>query len=172
MTYYIGKTPNNQQSDRFFYGIKRDDDSGFLILDKVNLDKSLDTLEIVNLAKVTGELQTFENLQEGVDFFDGRGVDHNLQYDGLNYEQFKWSGDNLYYYVDEEGQLSVRVNTPYNYSEGVTTLAKPSDVLKGDPVDLGLVYSANPLENQVIVDLGRVTDLETTVLAIDEGSIV
>lgn len=172
MTYYIGKTPNNQQVDRFFYGLKRDDDSGFLILDKVNLDKSIDTLEIVNLAAVTGELQQFENLQEGVDFFDGRGVDHNLQYDGLNYEQFKWSGDNLYYYIDAEGQLSVRVNAPYNYSEGVTTLAKPGDVLKGDPVDLGLVYSANPLENQTIVDLGKVTDLEATVLAIDEGSIV
>jgi hypothetical protein len=174
MTYYLGRNLDtyNQREERYFYGLKRDDENGFLVLDKINLDKSLDTLEIADLSKVTGDKQIFENLQEGVDFFEGRAVDHELKYDGLNYEQFKWSEDNLYYFVDAEGQLCVRVNTPYNYSEGVTTLVKPQDVLRGSPIDLGLIMSSNPLENRNIVDLSTVGDNEGTSLAIDAGLIV
>lgn len=174
MTYYLGRGLDgyNKKEERYFYGIKRDDASGFLVLDKVNLDKSLDTLEIADLNRVDGSKPAFENIQEGVDFFEGRAADHELQYDGLNYEQFKWSTDNLYYYVDQEGQLCVRVNTPYNYSEGVTTLVKPQDVLRGSPIDLGFIMSDNPLANRNIVDLSTVGDYEATVLAIDAGTIV
>jgi hypothetical protein len=171
MTYYIGKTVETQDA-RYFYGLRRDDDTGFLILDKINLDKGTDTLELVDLSAVEGNLPEFENLQEGVDFFDGRTVDHELQYDGLNYEQYKWSSDNLYYYVDGSGQLVVRINKPYNYSEGVTTVLAPSEFLRGSPVDLGSVAISNPLENRNILDLGLVTDTEATVTALDAGVIV
>jgi hypothetical protein len=173
MTYYIGRNLDsyNKREERYFYGLKRDDETGFVSIDKVNLDKSLDTLNVVNLDRLTGNHEIFQNLQEGVDFFEGRGVDHELQYDGLNYEQYKWSADDLYYYIDSEGQLSVRINQPYSYPEGVTTILLPSQILLGNPIDLGLVFSSNPLENQNIVDLGFVNDLELTQLAIDLGSI-
>ena len=174
MSYYVGRNLDtySKKEERFFYGIKRDEKDGFLVLDKVNLDKSLDTLEIANLENVSGELPLFENLEEGKDFFEGRGIDHELLYDGLNYEQFKWSTDNLYYYVDADGQLCVRVNTPYNYSEGVTTLVRPEDVLRGATIDLGFITSSNPLENQNLINLSTITDAEATVLAIDAGTIV
>ena len=172
MTYYIGKDPNTLKADRYFYGLKRDDEEGFVVIEKINLDKGIESLDLVDLSKVTGELQPFEYLQEGTDFFDGRSVDHDLQYDGLNYEQFKWSSDNLFYFIDDDGQLCLRITTPYNYSEGVTTLIKPSEFLKGDPVILGFVASTNPLENNSILDLGKITDSETTILALDAGTII
>lgn len=173
MTYYIGRTLDsyNKREERYFYGLKRDDQTGFVTVDKVNLDKSLDTVQLVNLEGLTGSKTVFENLQEGVDFFEGRNVDHELKYDGLNYEQYKWSADDLYYYIDSEGQLTVRINSPYYYPEGVIANLLPQQVLTGNPIDLGLVASSNPLENQNIVDLGFVNDPELTVLAIDLGSI-
>lgn len=173
MSYYIGRNLDsyNKREERYFYGLKRNDDTGFVIIDKVNLDKSLDSLELVNLDGLTGTKTVFENLQEGVDFFEGRSVDHELKYDGLNYEQYKWSTDDLYYYIDSEGQLSVRINKPYYYPEGVTAILLPSQILLGNPIDLGVIFSTNPLENINIVDLGFVNDPELTVLAIDLGSI-
>lgn len=173
MTYYIGRNLDsyNKREERYFYGLKRDDVTGFITIDKVNLDKSLDTIELVNLDNLTGEKTVYENLQEGIDFFEGRSVDHELKYDGLNYEQYKWSSDDLYYYIDSQGQLVVRINSPYNYPEGVIATLLPQDVLTGNPIDLGLVASSNPLENQNLIDLGLVIDNELTILAIDLGSI-
>lgn len=173
MTYYIGRSIDsyNKREERYFYGLRRDDTTGFITVDKVNLDKSLDTVQLVNLEGLTGEGTVFENLQEGIDFFEGRSVDHELKYDGLNYEQYRWSKDDLYYYIDSDGQLTVRINSPYNYPEGVTAYVLPQQVLTGNPIDLGLIASINPLENLNIVDLGLVIDTELTVLAIDLGSI-
>lgn len=172
--YYIGRSLENydKREERYFYGLKRDDDTGFVSIDKVNLDKSLDTLQLVNLRGLTGEGTVFENLQEGIDFFEGRDISHELKYDGLNYEQYKWSADDLYYYIDAEGQLAVRINSPYYYPDGVTTKLLPQQVLTGDPIELGQILGSNPLENQNIVDLGFVNDRELTILAIDAGTIV
>ena len=172
MTYYIGRNLDsyNKREERYFYGLKRNDDDGFVIIDKVNLDKSLDTVQLVNLQGLTGEGTVYDNIQEGIDFFEGRSVDHELKYDGLNYEQYKWSADDLYYYIDAEGQLTVRINKPYLYPDGVTTILLPSQVLLGNPIDLGAL-SGNPLANQNIVDLGLVNDPELPLLTIDLGSI-
>lgn len=173
-TYYIGRNLDNydKREERYFYGLKRDDNTGFVSIDKVNLDKSLDTLQLVNLRGLTGEGNIFENLQEGIDFFEGRDVSHELKYDGLNYEQYKWSSDDLYYYIDAEGQLAVRINSPYYYPDGVTTKILPQQVLlTGESTDLGQIIGSNPLENQNVVDLGSVNDQELTVLAIDLSSI-
>lgn len=174
MTYYIGRSIDNynRREERYFYGLKRDETTGFVIIDKVNLDKSLDTLELVNLQGLTGEGAIYENIEEGVDFFEGRNMDHELKYDGLNYEQYKWSSDDLYYFIDEDGQLTVRINSPYYYPDGVTTILLPSQVLLGNPIDLGQVAGTNPLENQNIVELGTVLDPESAALQIDLGSIV
>ena len=35
---------------------------------------------------------------------------HNLVYENLNYEQFRWDDANLVYYINDEGELVVRVN--------------------------------------------------------------
>ncbi len=42
MTYYIGRNLDsyNKREERYFYGLKRDNETGFITVDKVNLDKS------------------------------------------------------------------------------------------------------------------------------------
>ena len=37
----------------------------------------------------------------------------------LNYEQFKWDNRSVLYYIDDEGQLVLRINEDYTYPTGV-----------------------------------------------------
>jgi hypothetical protein len=54
----------------------------------------------------------YDDWNEGQDFFDGRDVNHDKIYANLKYEQYKWDDINLYYYINDEGELVVRINHP------------------------------------------------------------
>lgn len=172
-TYYLGQTPEEyfNKTEKYFYGVKRDA-QGFLVVTKVNLDTSPDSIDIVDLPSMGNLDQTFDMLEEGVDFFEGVDTDRTDNYVGLNFEQYKWSADDLYYYVDGEGRLCVRVNVPYNYAEGVTQRVAPESILFGSTVDLGTLAGYAPLENTSVIDLGLITDNELTIIPLTMGSIV
>lgn len=113
---YIGFTPDQLLAaveNRFFYGLRRTD-NGELFVGKVDQLKATDTLTI---NKSGDPSQNFENFQEGQDFFEGRNSKHELVYDNLNYEQYRWDDRNISYYVNDNGELVARVNAPYTYDE-------------------------------------------------------
>ena len=171
--YYLGQTPEEffNKNERYFYGIRRDE-NGFLALSKMNMDTSTDAIEVQNL-NLTGEIErTYDGFEDGVDFFDGVDAARNTNFQGLKYEQYKWSADDLYYYVDGQGQLCVRINIPYNYSEGITQYILPEDYFISDTLDLGAISKINPLDNNNIIDLSLISDTEGTIIALDMGSIV
>ena len=117
---YIGQTVANtikSHKDRYFYGLRRTD-AGELYLGKVDLmsANSTDALQINLPGNPTENLPSFAR---GVDFFEGRDVEHTKIYDNLNYEQFRWDSRNILYYIDSEGQLVLRVNEPYTYPVGI-----------------------------------------------------
>ena len=170
--YYLGQTPEEyfNKNERYFYGIKRDA-NGFLVLTKVNMDSSTDSIDIQDLNHIGSLERTFDGFEEGVDYFDGVDAARNESFQGLNFEQYKWSADDLYYYVDGQGQLCVRINVPYNYSEGTTQKILPENFFVSDPLDLGAVTNTNPLDNINLLDLGLIADNEGTIYAIDMGSI-
>ena len=172
-TYYLGQTPEEyfSKTEKYFYGVKRDAD-GFLVVTKVNLDTSTDSIDMADLPNMGDLNQSFDELEEGVDFFDGIAQDRSSNYEGLNFEQYRWSADDLYYYVNSEGQLCVRVNVPYNYAEGVTSSVTPESILVGSLVDLGSIAGYKPLENITIVDLGSIADNELTILPLTMGTVV
>ena len=59
----------------------------------------------------------FEQFEYGIDFFDGRlADDHSRPYPNLYYDQYRWDNKNCYYYLDDTGQLVVRINQAYVYS--------------------------------------------------------
>jgi hypothetical protein len=171
MSNYYAKNAETSKRERFyFYGLNRNDSDGFVTLYKIDINENDGQVPIQTPAiDVTGN-RTFENFEIGVDFFEGRDVEHNLVFDNLICEQYKWDSKNINYFIDDEGNLVARINYPYQYSEGVieyTTLAKffPQDL------NLGSVDQANPLENAVIVDLGSVMDSELPSEIIDLGNI-
>jgi hypothetical protein len=120
MANYIGFTPEQiygAVTNRFFYGLRRTD-QGELFLGKLDQLKNDDSLTINNPGNTE---DNFNNFEEGQDFFEGRDVKHRLVYENLKYEQYKWDNQNIYYYVNSEGELVVRINQGYNYTDTVSS---------------------------------------------------
>ena len=118
MTYYIGNEFNlndllGEGNPRFFYGLRRSDPDAMLYFNKVDQLASTDTITL----NVPGpNADNFENLEYGVDFFDGRlATDHSRPYPNLYFDQYRWDTKNCYYYIDSTGELVVRINQVYTY---------------------------------------------------------
>ena len=63
----------------------------------------------------------YTEFQSGEDFFEGRNPNHVLVFDNLLYEQMRWDDKNIYYYVNAEGEVVLRINTKYEYDNGVSS---------------------------------------------------
>jgi hypothetical protein len=118
-TYYLGTSPTESLGDspQFFYGMRRNDD-GELFLIRSDQLRDFDAVEINNPESV-GE--TFDDFEAGVDYFDGVDVDHDIVYSGLKYTQYKWDDRSIFYYVDSNGNLVMRINKGYNYPDGTSS---------------------------------------------------
>jgi hypothetical protein len=99
--------------NRYFYGLRRTDD-GELFLQKLD---QLSPDDVLTINKPGDPSQNYPNFEEGQDFYEGRDVYHNLVYENLNYEQFRWDDRNLYYYVNDEGELILVVNGTHTYDD-------------------------------------------------------
>ena len=119
MTYYIGNEFNlndvlGEGNPRFFYGLQRTED-GTLYFYKIDQLTDTDTITL----NVPGPNDSnFEQFEYGIDFFDGRlAVDHSRPYPNLVFDQYRWDGKNCYYYINANGELVVRINQVYSYSQ-------------------------------------------------------
>jgi|TARA_B100002019_G_C21274721_1_gene604655 hypothetical protein len=112
--FFTGQSITNVIQDnlgeRYFYGLRRSDE-GELFLGKLDQLSLEDTIQINKEGDVE---DNFTDFDEGVEFFEGRDSAHNLTYKNLNYEQFRWDDANLFYYVNDEGELVVRINQGRN----------------------------------------------------------
>lgn len=116
MTYYVGQVSTvdllGNDNPRFFYGLRRSD-RGTLYFTKVGQLIGSDSVRI-NIAGPAS--QDFEDFEYGVDFFDGRlAEDHSRPYANLNFDQYRWDQRNCYYYINDSGELVIRVNQAYEY---------------------------------------------------------
>lgn len=118
-TYYVGTDPSeiSQQygNARFFYGLRRTDD-GYLYLFK--LDQLAGQGDILQINKIGDDsTKDYQDFAVGEDFFDGRLEDHTVDpaITNLNWEQFRWDSRNLFYYINDDGEFVIRVNTPWPY---------------------------------------------------------
>jgi hypothetical protein len=123
MTYYVGNEYNlsdllGQDNPRYFYGLARTDggiNDGTLYFYKI--DQLSSTASI--MLNVPGpSANNYETFEYGVDFFDGRlATDHSRPYPNLAFDQYRWDNKNCYYYIDSSGELVVRINQVYPYSQ-------------------------------------------------------
>ena len=100
---------------KYFYGIRRTA-SGQLYLSRVN---QLDQNAQIEINVPGDELENFTGYEEGIDFFEGRNVKHEIVYDNLKYEQYRWDNRSLLYYVNDNGELVLRINQKYDYPSGI-----------------------------------------------------
>ena len=117
MTYYIGMDASmsnllGEGNPRYFYALRRDEE-GLLYFAKVDqlTDSGLITINNSGLTQ-----NDFPDFEYGVDFFDGRlEEDHSRPYSNLQWDQFRWDTKNAFYYINENGELIVRINQNYIY---------------------------------------------------------
>lgn len=107
--YYVGQTPEQMlrkhRGGRFFYGMKTDGEN--LYIERLDALNSNDLIVINEIGDdPNADLPRFN---EEEDFFEGRDENHNSRYGNLRYEQWKWSDAPYIYYIDENGELTLRV---------------------------------------------------------------
>jgi len=125
---YVGSEPLQRQTgERYFYALRRDDD-GQLFIAKVDIASPTDSVAI---NKPGGTVDNFPDFQDGADFFEGRNPNHTLVYENLQFEQMRWDDKNIYYFVNEEGEFVLRINTPYTYATGTSSEFKEDQFITG-----------------------------------------
>lgn len=114
--YFFGNTQEQVLGDvpKYFYGLRRTED-GSLFFARIN-QLSGESLTINNPGDVENNYDDFE---AGVDFFEGRNANHEIVYENLKYEQYRWENRNLYYYINDNGELVVRIDQKYTYPTGI-----------------------------------------------------
>ena len=101
-TYYVGTSPDVALGDspNYFYAIRRNDD-GELFL--VRSDQLRDK-DSITINEPGAPNQNFEDLEPGIDYFDGIQANHEPAFDNIKYPQYRWDDRSILYYVDDEGQ--------------------------------------------------------------------
>jgi hypothetical protein len=100
---------------KYFYGIRKTEE-GSIYFAKINQLSNSDTVEI----NVAGPLEdNYEEYEAGIDFYEGRDVNHNIVYANLKYEQYRWDNRSVYYYINDNGELILRINQSYTYPSGI-----------------------------------------------------
>jgi hypothetical protein len=98
-------------NNRYFYGLRRTD-AGELYMVKSDLLRLEDGVQLNRPGNID---ENYNNWSRGEDFFEGRDQQHRKTYPNLVYEQYKWDGRNLFYYVNNEGELVLKVNEAHTY---------------------------------------------------------
>jgi len=113
---YVGTTPeqlNTQLNYRYFYGLRRTDE-GTVYFAKLD---HLSNTDSITVNQPGPEQDDFPNFAEGQNFFEGRNVNHDLVYKNLTYEQFIWDNKNVYYYINDNGELVLSINKQITYND-------------------------------------------------------
>ena len=98
-------------NNRYFYGLRRTD-AGELYMVKSDLLRLEDGVQLNRPGNID---ENYNNWSRGEDFFEGRDQQHRKTYPNLVYEQYTWDGRNLFYYVNKEGELVLKVNEAHTY---------------------------------------------------------
>ena len=113
----------NGVKDRYFYGLRRTDE-GELYIGKVDQLSANDPITINLPGNVDDNYKDFD---QGYDFYEGRDLNHSKPFVNLKYEQFRWDDVNLNYYINDEGEFVVRLNS--NRGDGTITYPQTDETV-------------------------------------------
>ena len=112
--FYLGQNPADVLGDnpRYFYALRRNENGSLFLLRSDQL-KDDDTIE---LNTPGDQAENYTDFEIGVDFYEGIDVNHEKVFDNLKYDQYRWDDRGLFYYVDDDGQLVVKINRSVEYN--------------------------------------------------------
>ena len=123
MSYYIGTSPSEVLGGfikRYFYGLRRNDDGELFLVVSDQLGSGDDNSVVIN--DIGPSEENFPDFEEGIDFLDGVDEDHNVVYDNLRYQQIKWEGRSLLYYIEPDtGVFVQRISEAYTYPTNISS---------------------------------------------------
>ena len=127
MSNTVGQDTNvyleNGVKDRYFYGLRRTDE-GELYIGKVDQLSANDPITI----NLPGNIDdNYKDFDQGYDFYEGRDLNHSKPFVNLKYEQFRWDDLNLNYYINDEGEFVVRLNS--NRGDGTITYPQTDETV-------------------------------------------
>lgn len=113
--YYLGSDPQSRLGDtpRFFYGLRKNE-NGSIFLIRSDQTKDSDSIQ---LNEPGDESENYTDFEVGVDFFEGIDVNHNPVFENLRIQQYRWDNRAIFYYVNDDGELVIRVNNGYTYND-------------------------------------------------------
>ena len=127
MSNTVGQDTNvyleNGVKDRYFYGLRRTDE-GELYIGKVDQLSANDPVAINLPGNIDDNYKEFD---QGYDFYEGRDLNHSKPFKNLKYEQFRWDDVNLNYYINDEGEFVVRLNS--NRGDGTITYPQTDETV-------------------------------------------
>ena len=127
MSNTVGQDTNvyleNGVKDRYFYGLRRTDE-GELYIGKVDQLSANDPVTINLPGNIDDNYKEFD---QGYDFYEGRDLNHSKPFKNLKYEHFRWDDVNLNYYINDEGEFVVRLNS--NRGDGTITYPQTDETV-------------------------------------------
>lgn len=114
--YYVGQSGDDALGDspRFLYMVKRNDD-GEIFLVRSDQLKDKDSFDINEPGEPS---ENFEDFEPGIDYFEGIDQNHEKTYRNMVWTQYRWDNRSCLYYINEQGQLVLRINQTYTYPTG------------------------------------------------------
>ena len=139
MAYYIGTTPQDVLDGfikRYFYGLRRNNDGELFLVQIDQLRGGNENVVVVNDLGIASE--NYPDFEEGIDFLDGVDENHNVVYDNLRYQQIKWEGRSLLYYIEPDtGVFVQRISEAYTYPTNISSSGygegNDATVIKANP---------------------------------------
>lgn len=123
MSYYIGSSPKDVLDGlikRYFYGMRRNNDGELFFIKADQLNGGASNSVVIN--DLGAPEENFLDFEEGIDFLEGVDADHNIEYDNLRYQQIKWDGRSLTYYIEPStGQFIQRISEGYQFPENISS---------------------------------------------------
>jgi hypothetical protein len=121
MSHYIGNNPEsiiNGFIKRYFYGMRRNDDGELFLLRQDQLSgQGTATINDIGVGE-----NNYPDFEEGIDYLEGIDANHDIVYENLRYQQIKWDGRLLTYYIDPtDGQFIIRISEDYDYPENLSS---------------------------------------------------
>ena len=99
-------------------------DEGELYIGKVDQLSANDPVTINLPGNIDDNYKEFD---QGYDFYEGRDLNHSKPFKNLKYEQFRWDDVNLNYYINDEGEFVVRLNS--NRGDGTITYPQTDETV-------------------------------------------
>jgi len=124
-SFYLGNNPQDVLDGiikRYLYGLRRNSDGELFLVKIDQLQGGDDQVATINEVGVRAE--NLPDFEEGIDFLEGIDEDHEIVYDNLRYQQLRWDGRSLTYYIDPvDGQFIQRLSEGYTYPENISSPA-------------------------------------------------